>query len=150
LIAFELHEGLTINLSDDIQGWYSERTTSEPVRVRLSADHRLLHLHTLSDRVVAAWSLDHLENREIPIIGANWSVGDRRLPEASLMLENDEDYASLRRVSPRLKSTRARLWRQLSFSALHSGNRAGNPGFIWTGSTILIVLIVLGWQWLFG
>jgi len=141
---------LTIDPSDDVQGWYSEKLTSEQVRVRLSADSRSLYLHTLSDRLVAAWPLDHLENREIPIVGANWSVGDRRLPEASLLLENDEDYSDLRRVSPRLKSTRARLRRQLSFSALHSGNRPGNPGFIWTGSTILMVVIVLGWHWLFG
>ena len=99
---------------------------------------------------MAAWSLDHLENREIPIIGGNWSIGDRRLPEAILLLESDEDYTDLRSLSPRLKSTRARLWRQLSFSALHSGNRPGNPGFIWIGLAIPIILIVLGWHWLFG
>jgi hypothetical protein len=118
--------------------------------VRLSADQRTLTLHTLSDRIVAAWALDHLENRKIPIIGASWSVGDRRLPEASLLLENDEDYSRLRRVAPRLKSTRARLWRQLSFSFLHSGNGMGPPGFVWTGSTILLLLILLVWHWLFG
>jgi hypothetical protein len=119
------------------------------VRVRLSTDQRSLYLHTLSDRMVAAWSLDQLANREIPTIGANWPVGDRRLPEASLLLENDEDYTHLRRVSPRLKSTRTRLWRQLGSSAFHSGSR-GNPGFIWTGPIILVILIVLGWRWLFG
>lgn len=141
---------MTIDPSDDIQGWYAETFTREPVRVRLSTDQRSLTLHTLSDRIVAAWALDHLENREIPIIGASWSVGDRRLPEASLLLENDEDYRRLRHVAPRLKSTRARLWRQLSFSTFHSGNRAGGSRVILTGSTLLLVLIMMAWHWLFG
>ena len=124
--------------------------SSERDRVRLSADQRSLHLHTLSDRLIAAWSLDRLENREIPFIGASWSVGDHQLPEASLLLENDDDYRRLRSVSPGLKSTRARLWRQLTLSFFHSGSRSGAPGFALSGSLILFALIVFGWLWLAG
>jgi hypothetical protein len=93
--------------SGEIQGWYYRNKTSDAERVRLSFSGGSLTLHTLADRLVAAWALDHLENQEIPVIGASWSVGDRRLPEASLLLENDEDYGHLRRVAPRLKSRRA-------------------------------------------
>jgi hypothetical protein len=120
------------------------------VRVRLSVDGHSLHLHTLSDRLVAAWSIDHLENREIPIMGSKWRVGDCRLPEASLLLETDEDYIALRRTAAGLRSTSARLWHQFSFAALHPGNRSGSPGFLWSGMVVLLVLIVLGWRWLFA
>jgi hypothetical protein len=120
------------------------------MRVRLLVVERSLHLQTLSDRLVAAWSLNHLETREVPVVGSTWRVGDRRLPEASLVLENDEDYTALRHVSAGLCSTRARLWRQLGFAALHSGNRSSSPGFVWTGLVLLIILAAASWRFLVG
>jgi hypothetical protein len=59
----------------DRQGWYYRNKTSEAVRVRLSIVDRSLLLHTLSDRLIASWSLDRLENREVlgesPLVIAN-------------------------------------------------------------------------------
>ena len=86
------------------------------MRVRLAFVERSLHLHTLSDRLVASWSLDRLENRRIPVLGERWPIGDRHLPEASVVLESDDDYRQVRKVSPELRSERARLWKQLGFS----------------------------------
>lgn len=122
----------------DIQGWYLRNKTSEAERVRLSFAEGSLVLHTLSDRVVANWSLDQLENREIAVLGERWSIGDRRVPEAYLELENDEDYSAVRKRSPQLRPMRARLWRQLGFAAIESGNRTGWPVLL------VLLLIVLG------
>ena len=118
----------------DLQGWYYRNGTSDAERVRLSFVGGSLALHTLSERLVATWSLEQLENREIAMLGERWSIGDRRLPEPYLVLESDGDYRALRQTAPRLRPVRARLCRQLGFSAIEAGHITGWP---------VIVLIVL-------
>jgi hypothetical protein len=90
-----------------------------------------------------SWSLDQLETREVPVHGQSWRIGDRRLPEASLVIENDLDYSVLHGLSTGLHPVRARLWRQLSFAAVHSGNRTGWPVLV---LAILVSLALAGWR----
>ncbi|HJT14947.1 MAG TPA: hypothetical protein VJ790_20145 [Dongiaceae bacterium] len=123
----------------ELQGWYYRNRTSDAERVRLSFVGDSLALHTLSERLVATWSLDQLENREFQILGDNWSIGDRRLPESYLVLENDDDYRALRGTASRLRPVRARLWRLLGIAAVESGNRAGWPVLL-----LLIAAAVVG------
>jgi len=115
----------------ELQGWYYRDPSSEAVRVRLALTERSLHLHTLSDRLLASWSLDRLENRRIPLLGERWSIGDPHLPEASVVLESDDDYRQIREVAPKLRSERVRLWNQLVFSVVE----------VKGGPIILIVLL---------
>lgn len=122
----------------EIQGWYYENSASEPTRVRLSIHDRSLSLHTLSDRLVATWSLDQLETREVPVLGQSWRIGDRRLPEASLVLVNDRDYETLRELGTGLRPLRARVLRQFAFAAGESGNLTGWPVFV------VLVIALLG------
>jgi hypothetical protein len=119
----------------EIQGWYYQTATSNAVRVRLSVVDRSLVLHTLSDRLIARWSLEELQNREITVLGERWSIGDRRVAASYLVLESDNDYRAIRAASPKLRPVRARLWRQLGLAAIESGNR--------TGWAVLLLLIVL-------
>lgn len=112
---------------EELQGWYNPNNTSEAVRVRLLFEGGSVSLYTLSGRLIASWSLGRLQNRRIPTIGERWLVGDRDLPEASLMLESDRDYDAIRLRSTRLRPLRARLWRQLGFSFIESGNLTGLP-----------------------
>ena len=125
---------MTTPADQDLQGWYYRNGTGEAERVRLSFVGGSLALHTLSEWLVATWYLEQLENREIAVLGERWSVGDQRLPEPYLVLESDGDYRALRQTAPRLRPVRARLWRQLGFSAIQAGNITGWP---------VIVLIVL-------
>jgi hypothetical protein len=83
----------------DIQGWYYRTATSEAVRIRLSTVAGSILLHTLSGRLVASWAPGHLEMRATDVIGERWTIGDRRLPEAFLVLESDKDHAAIRKVS---------------------------------------------------
>lgn len=117
----------------EIQGWYHHDPSAEAVRVRLSIIDGTLALHTLSDRLIARWSPDELENRGIEIFAARWRIGDRRVPDAFLVLESDDDYRAVREVASRLRSVRAVFWRQLAFSAVEAG-KAGD----W-----LVVLLVM-------
>ena len=105
----------------EIQGWYFLNRTSEPVRVRLSYDQDTLSLHSLSDRLIARWSLNELDNREIAVLSERWSIGDRPLPDASLVLESNDDYRALRRISGNLRPVRARMWRLLGRAVIESG-----------------------------
>jgi hypothetical protein len=126
----------------DIQGWYHRNATGEPVRVRLSTDEGSILLHTLSGRLVASWAPGRLETRSTDVIGERWTIGDKRLPEAFLVLESDEDYAAIRKVSARLWPTRARLWRLLGFAAVESGNRRGWPVLL-----LVIIAVILALQY---
>ena len=65
----------------DIQGWYRINGTADPVRVRLSMAGHLLMLHTLAGRLIASWSLNRLENREIPLLGERWLSAIARCPK---------------------------------------------------------------------
>ena len=118
---------MTILADQELQGWYYRNRTDEAERVRLSFVGGSLALHTLSERLVATWSLEQLENREIAVLGERWSIGDRRLVDSYLVLESDEDYRALRQTAPRLRPVRSRLWRQLGFSAIESGKITGWP-----------------------
>ena len=118
----------------ELQGWYYRNGTSDAERVRLSFVGGSLALHTLSDRLVATWSLNQLENREIAVLGGSWSIGDRRLPDSYLVLEGDDDYRAVRAVSAKLRPVRARLWRLLGLAVVESGNHGGWP--------VLVLLIV--------
>jgi hypothetical protein len=93
----------------EIQDWYHRNATSEAVRVRLSTDAGSILLHSLSGRLVASWAPTHLETRATEVIGERWTIGDKRLPEAFLVLESDTDYAAVREVAAGLWPTRARL-----------------------------------------
>ena len=48
------------------QGWYRKDT---PLRVRFSIEDSSLCLHSLTGDLVARWSLDHLENHSVPVLG---------------------------------------------------------------------------------
>ncbi|HJR22091.1 MAG TPA: hypothetical protein VJ822_10750 [Dongiaceae bacterium] len=127
----------------ELQGWYHRNRTSDAERVRLSFAGDSLALHTLSERLIATWSLEQLENREIAHLGERWSIGDRRLPESYLVLENDQDYRALRQSAPRLRPVRARVWRQLGFSAIESGKIPGWPVIV---LILLVSAITALWQ----
>jgi hypothetical protein len=118
---------MTMSTDLELQGWYHRDRAGEAERVRLSFVGGSLALYTLSERLVATWSLEQLENREIATLGERWSIGDRRLPEPYLVLENDGDYRALRQAAPRLRPVRARLWRQLGLSAIEAGHITGWP-----------------------
>lgn len=105
----------------EIQGWYHHDPSSDAVRVRLSIVEGTLALHTLSDRLIARWSLDQLENRGIAILAVRWRIGDRRVPDACLVLESDDDYRAVQEASSTLRPVRARFWRALAFSATEAG-----------------------------
>ena len=125
---------MTTSTDLELQGWYYRNRGSQAERVRLSFVGGSLALHMLSERLVATWSLEQLENREIAALGERWSIGDRRLPEPYLVLESDGDYRTLRQAAPRLRPVRARLWRQLGLSAIESGHITGWP---------VIVIVIL-------
>ena len=127
----------------EMQGWYHRNATSEPVRVRLSIDAAAVSLHTLSGRLVASWGPEFLETRATATIGERWTVGDRRLPEAFLVLENDEDYQAVRKVAFGLRPPRARLWEQLGTSAIESGNLTGWPVLLF----LAVVIPTVVWLW---
>ena len=126
----------------EVQGWYHRNATSEAVRVRLSIDAAMISLHTLSGRLVAGWGPEFLETRATATIGERWTVGDRRLPEAFLVLESDQDYDALRKVAVGLRPVRARLWQQLGVSAIESGNLTGWPVLV-----LLIAVPAIIWLW---
>ena len=69
------------------------------MRVRLSTNAGSIVLHTLSGQLVASWAPSHLETRATEVIGQRWTIGDRRLSEAFLVLESDKDYAAIRQVA---------------------------------------------------
>jgi hypothetical protein len=129
---------MTTGPDAEMQGWYYENSAGEPTRVRLSILDRSMSLHTLSDRLVATWSLDHLETREVPVLGQSWRIGDRRLPEPNLVLVNDQDYETLRKLGAGLRPLRARVLRQFAFAAGESGNLTGWPVFV------VLVIALLG------
>jgi hypothetical protein len=116
----------------ELQGWYHQNRTSQAVRVRLLVTGASLSLQTLSGKPIASWSLDRLENREIPVLGTRWSVGDSLLPEAFLVVDSDDDYRALRQrsTSASLQPVRARLWHQAGFSMIESGNLTGWPVWV--------------------
>ena len=111
----------------EMQGWYRADNDTAPLRVRLSVEDRSLNLHSLAGALVARWSLDHLENRTVPIFGRDWIIGDRRLPGTAVTVENDRDYAELGAAATGLLPLRERTWRQFFFAAQESGNLTGWP-----------------------
>ncbi len=125
----------------ELEGWYYQNGTSERCAFALSVDGAAVSLYAPSDRLVASWSLDQLENREIAVLSERWSIGDRRVPEAYLVLESDQDYSALRAVSPKLRPIRARLWRLLGVRAIESGNFTGYPVLLLTATAAVI------WLW---
>ena len=134
---------MTMSADQELQGWYYRNGTSDAERVRLSFVGGSLALHTLSERLVATWSLEQLENREIAVLGERWSIGDRCLPDPNLVLESDDDYRAVRAVSDQLRPVRARLWRLLGSAVVESGNRSGWPVLL-----LLIVAVIVGLSYL--
>jgi len=124
-----------------MQGWYRPDSQSERLRVRLSVERRSLVLHNLAGALAAQWSLDHLENRAIPVFGRDWIIGDRRLPGPTLVLENDRDYAVVRGTSSGLLPLRERIWRQVFFWPTESGNLTNRPVLIPVTAAILVLAL---------
>ena len=127
----------------ELQGWYYRDATSEAVRVRLSIEATAISLHTLSGRLIAGWGPEFLETRVIATMGKRWTVGDRRLPEAFLVVENDQDYQALRKVAVGLPPVQASFWKQLGLSAIESGNLTGWPVLVLLGIAVPAVI----WLW---
>jgi hypothetical protein len=121
----------------DIQGWYQHDNESDQVRVRLTIAERGLMLHTLADGLVAHWSLDHLENLSVPVIGREWVLCDGRLQVPTLTLENDDDYVAIQRAAPDLVPLRRRRWHQLAHAV-----SLGNSGSL---MVLVIVLLTVGY-----
>jgi hypothetical protein len=105
--------------------------------VRLLIEGRSLSLHSLAGALVAQWSLDHLENRTIPVFGRDWVIGDRRLPRSALTLENDRDYSAIRMAGAALLPVRERIWRQFFFYPIESGNLTNWPVLLPIGVAVL-------------
>ena len=120
----------------DVQGWYQSDPPAERVRVRVAIDGDSLVLSRLSDQPavqpIARWSLGHLKNRSIPIYDRLWVIGDRRMRDPTLTLENDEHYREIQRRASGLVAPGRRTWHQFL-------SAAGNP----SGLLALIVLVVL-------
>jgi len=132
------------NASDrEMQGWYRAGSETEPLRVRLSLEHRALSLHSLAGALVARWSLARLENRRIPYWGRNWPIGDHDLPAQTLTAENDKDYAVIQSTAPGLRSLRSRTWRQFLLWPDAHGNLKAGPAFLW--AMLLVALAIAGW-----
>jgi hypothetical protein len=125
----------------EIQGWYRADNEAVPLRVRLSIESGSLHLHSLAGALVAQWSLDHLENRTIPVFGRDWVIGDRRLPRSALTLENDRDYSAIRVAGAALLPVRERVWRQFFFYPTESGNLTNWPVLIPLAVAILALAV---------
>lgn len=118
----------------DISGWYLRDNESQPQRVRVAIEGRLLSLCTLTGSEIARWSLDQLENVSIPVLGRDWVIRDRRIGDPVLLLENDQDYAAIQSQADDLALVGARTVRQASFAAGQAGSVTGWP---------VIILIVL-------
>ncbi len=54
----------------------------------------------------------------MPIFGRDRVIGDRRLPDSTLTVGNDRDYATVRAAAAGLLPLRERDWRQLFFSLM--------------------------------
>ena len=111
--------------------------------MRLSIIDGTLALQTLSDRLIARWSLDQLENLGIGILAVRWRIGDRRVPDACLVLESVDDYRAVYEASGTLRPVRARFWRALVFSGVEAG-KAGD----WLVVLLMMVAgaILVVWQ----
>ena len=109
----------------EIIGSYSPDPSGAQVRVRVTVEGTSLVLRTLSERLVAQWSLNKLENRGIPVWGQTWTIGDRRLRGPALDLENDADYAVVATAAPTLRGVRTRFWAMLGFAGIESSQQTG-------------------------
>jgi hypothetical protein len=127
----------------EIQGWYRPDDQSERLRVRLSIEGRSLCLYSLGGELLAGWLLARLENRGIPFWGRDWPIGDRELPEPTLTVENDEDYAVIRAVAPGLSSPSIRTRRRLLLWPDVHGNLKAGPALIWA---MLVALGLTAWR----
>lgn len=110
----------------EILGWYTHKT-DEPLRVRVQIEAPSLALYTLSDRLVARWSLNRLENGDANVPVGCWALCDPKVPDSWLMLENDRDYGAVQHWAKRLASRHSQSWRQLGLAAIESGNLTGWP-----------------------
>jgi hypothetical protein len=129
-----------------MQGWYRADTAAAPLRVRVTIKGDVLCLHSLTGQLLVRWSLARLENRGIPFWGRDWPIGDCDLPEPTLTVENDEDYATIRNAAPRLRPLRARMWRQFLLWPDAHGNFKAGPALIW--AMLAAALILTGWRFL--
>jgi hypothetical protein len=129
---------MTYQSDPDISGWYVKDNESEPKRVQAAIEGNSLSLRTLTGREVARWSLDHLENVSIPVLGRDWVIRDRRLQEPLLRLENDQDYAAIQCVASDLAPVPIRTVNQVIFA----GNHAGLPVLV-----LLIAVPAIIWLW---
>lgn len=130
----------------EMQGWYRADGGTAPLRVRLSIEDRSLCLHSLTGELVARWALARLENRGIPFWGRDWSIGDRDLPQPTVVVENDEDYAAIRNAAPGLRPLRSRTWRHVLLWPDAHGNLKAGPAFIW--ALLLAACVAAGWRFL--
>ena len=64
------------------------------------------------------------------------------MPEASLEFENDQDYLTVQEATAHLRARSARLWRQLGFAFIESGNLAGLPVFL-----LIVWIGTIYWLW---
>jgi hypothetical protein len=127
----------------DISGWYLRDNESQPQRVRVAIEGRLLSLCTLTGSEIARWSLDQLENVSVPVLGRDWVIRDRRIGDPVLLLENDQDYAAIQSQTDDLALVGARTVRQASFAAGQAGSITGWPVII---LIVLVSAIAALWQ----
>ena len=126
----------------DIVGSYYLDPSAEAVRVRVVIEGGSLVLYTLSDRLVARWSLNQLKNLGISVWGETWTIGDRRLRGPTLNLESDAEYAILAAAAPVLRSVHARFWARLGFATVESSQQ--------TGLIVLLLAAIIAaaaWLW---
>ncbi len=96
-----------------------------------------IEIKTHAARVLAIWGAEYVEGLNFPVFDRQWLLRDRRIADAQLLIENDEDYGAVREMAPHLPHPRRRGLRQLWNSALIGGQLA------WV--IVVALLVITGW-----
>lgn len=96
-----------------------------------------IEIKTHAGRVLAIWGAQYIESLGFPVFDRQWLLRERRIADAQLLIENDEDYGAVREIASHLPHPRQRGLRQLWSSALISQQLA------WIIAVALMVII--GW-----
>ncbi len=118
----------------ELHAKYRTHESEDWTPVLLDCRDAQIEIKTHTARVLAIWRAEYVEGLNFPVLDRQWLLRDRRIADAQLLIENDEDYGAVREVAPHLPHPRRRGLRQLWNSALISG-----------GLAIIITMTLLVW-----
>lgn len=123
----------------EIHGKYRAHESESWLPVLVRGREAQLEIATHAGRILALWSASHLEGLNFPLLDRQWLLRDRRIANAQLLIENDQDYSAVRKAAPQLRDPRQRGFRQL-------GNAAFENRLLVTAAILAFVGL---WLWLF-